>query len=172
MLIYFATYAISDSKNPQDSSFVALRGGNLYTRQVEKFKLKGRPLVVLSACQTGLGKELAGGIFGMALTWRFAGADAMVISLWNVDDEVAHDLMLNFMKRVTNNVPPPKSTGRGDASTTHYPTRLVGLGKFHYLWSAASLNLQGEMSSLFRSNTVQLAPFLSAHSATMSSCWW
>jgi CHAT domain-containing protein len=111
-LIYFATHAISDPDNPQDNSFVALRGGNLYTRQVEKLKLKGRPLVVLSACQTGLGKEVEGGIFGMAVTWHFAGADEVVTSLWNVDDAATHDLMLSFMKQVKDDVPPSRALAR------------------------------------------------------------
>jgi hypothetical protein len=108
-LVYFATHGISDPDNPQDHSFIALRGGSLYTRQVEKLKLKGRPLVVLSACQTGLGKQFEGGMFGMALNWYYAGADAVVTSLWNVDDSETHDLMLAFMRRVKQEVPPSRA---------------------------------------------------------------
>jgi CHAT domain len=100
-VIYFATHAITDPKNPQDGSFLALTGKDLYTREVEKLKLKGNPIVVLSACQTGLGKVFdAGGVFGMALAWHYAGAETVVTSLWNVNDGATHDLMVNFMEKL------------------------------------------------------------------------
>jgi CHAT domain-containing protein len=121
-VIYFATHSVTDPKNPQDGSFLALAGRHLYTREVEKFKLKGRPLVVLSACQTGLGKIFTdGGIFGMALTWHFAGAGTVVTSLWNVNDAATHDLMIDFMARVQQ-VPPARAMA--DAmrhQRTNYP---------------------------------------------------
>lgn len=100
-LIYFATHAISDQVNPQDGSFLALTGANLRTREIGKLKLAGHPLVVLSACQTGLGKVFdQGGIFGMALAWDYAGAGAVVMSLWNVPDLPTRDLMLEFSDRL------------------------------------------------------------------------
>jgi CHAT domain-containing protein len=102
-VIYFATHAVTDPKNPQDGSFLALTGKDLYTREVEKLKLKGNPIVVLSACQTGLGKVFdAGGVFGMALAWHYAGAETVVTSLWNVNDGATHDLMVNFMEKLQN----------------------------------------------------------------------
>jgi CHAT domain-containing protein len=101
-LIYFATHAISDQLNPQDDSFLALTGANLRTREIGKLKLTGHPLVVLSACQTGLGKVFdQGGIFGMALAWDYAGAGAVVMSLWNVPDLPTRDLMLEFSDRLS-----------------------------------------------------------------------
>jgi CHAT domain-containing protein len=107
-LIYLATHAITDPENPQDGSFVALAGGHLYTRDIEKTKLKGRPLVVLSACETGRGKAFDGGIFGMALAWHYAGADSVVTSLWNVNDAATRDLMVDFMNLVQT-VPPSRA---------------------------------------------------------------
>jgi CHAT domain-containing protein len=104
-LIYIATHAITDRANPQDGSFLALAGGDLLTREVEKLQLAGRPLVILSACQTGLGKEFDGGIFGMAFSWHLSGAGTVVTSLWNVDDEATHDLMTDFVARMKNESP-------------------------------------------------------------------
>jgi len=45
------------------------------------------PLVVLSACQTGLGKVFDGGSYGVARGWLSAGAGQVVASLWRVSDE-------------------------------------------------------------------------------------
>ena len=103
--IYLASHAVSDPVNPQDASFIALKGANLYTREIEKIKLAGKPLVVLSACQTGLGKEFNAGIFGMALAWYYSGANAVVMSLWNVRDDATHDLMVDFMGRASTTSP-------------------------------------------------------------------
>ncbi len=105
-LIYFATHAIADQVNPQDASFLALTGANLRTREIGKLRLSGRPLVVLSACQTGLGKVFdEGGIFGMALAWHYAGAGAVVMSLWNVPDLPTRDLMTEFSRRLQTETP-------------------------------------------------------------------
>lgn len=100
-VIYFATHAVTDPKNPQDGSFLALTGHNLLTRDVEKLKLHGQPLVVLSACQTGLGKVFEeGATFGMAQAWYYSGASVVVTSLWNVNDVTTHTLMIDFMQQL------------------------------------------------------------------------
>ncbi len=104
-LIYLATHAVSDPVNPQDASFIALTGKNLTTREVEKLKLTNSPLVVLSACQTGVGKEFSGGMFGMAQAWYFSGAGSIVTSLWNVNDGATRELMGGFMSRLQHDPP-------------------------------------------------------------------
>jgi hypothetical protein len=105
-LIYFATHAITDEVNPQDASFLALTGANLRTREIGKLALSGRPLVVLSACQTGLGKVFAeGGVFGMALAWHYAGAGTVIMSLWNVPDAATGDLMTEFSRLLETETP-------------------------------------------------------------------
>lgn len=55
--------------------------------------------MVLSACQTGLGKVFdEGGIFGMALAWNFAGGGTVVVSLWDVPGTPTSDLITGFSK--------------------------------------------------------------------------
>ena len=102
-LIYFATHGISDSVNPMDQSFLALRGGHLYGRDIKRLRSTFyrefvNPVVVMSACQTGLGKVFEGGVFGLARAWHYAGAWQVVMSLWNVNDQATQALMTRFMR--------------------------------------------------------------------------
>ena len=54
-------------------------------------------LIVLSACNTGLGKEIKGeGLVGMVRGFMYAGAARVVSSLWKVDDEATAELMKRF----------------------------------------------------------------------------
>ena len=64
-LAYFATHGVADSINPMDGSFLALSQGHLFADEIKRLDLnKTRPLVVMSACQSGLGKVFDGGVFG------------------------------------------------------------------------------------------------------------
>jgi CHAT domain-containing protein len=104
-LVYFATHGISDEVNPMDGSFLALKDGHLYARDIKKLVLAGRPMVVMSACQTGLGKTFDAGVFGLARAWWQAGSPQVVMSLWNVDDAATNDLMTDFVGRVVADRP-------------------------------------------------------------------
>jgi CHAT domain-containing protein len=54
-------------------------------------------LVVLSACQTALGKEIGGeGLVGLTRGFMYAGSDRVMASLWNVNDRVTAQLMKRF----------------------------------------------------------------------------
>jgi CHAT domain-containing protein len=58
-------------------------------------------LVVLSACQTGLGKEVRGeGLIGLTRGFMYAGARRVVVSLWSVNDKATADLMEKFYRRM------------------------------------------------------------------------
>jgi hypothetical protein len=99
-LIYFATHAISDAVNPMDGSFLALAGDHLYGHDIKDLLFPNNPLVVMSACQTGLGKVFEGGTFGLVRAWYHVGAPQIVMSLWNIDDTATKDLMLEFMRQL------------------------------------------------------------------------
>ena len=98
-LIYLATHALSDAVNPMDGSFLALAGDHLYGHDIKGLLFPNNPLVVMSACQTGLGKVFEGGTFGLVRAWYHVGAPQIVMSLWNIDDNATKDLMLEFMRR-------------------------------------------------------------------------
>jgi CHAT domain-containing protein len=101
-LIYFATHGTSDPINPMDGSFLALKDGHLSGRDIKQLRTTfseafRNPMVVMSACQTGLGKVFEGGVFGLARAWHYAGAWQVAMSLWNVDDKATATLMKKFM---------------------------------------------------------------------------
>jgi CHAT domain-containing protein len=76
----------------------AVRQGAIATAlELSSLDLDGTELVVLSACETGLGGETAGeGIFGLRRAFAAAGARRLVFSLWKVDDDATAFLMGAF----------------------------------------------------------------------------
>ena len=54
----------------------------------------------MSACESGLGKEFSGGLFGLGQAWYSAGAGQVVMSLWSIDDAGAKTLMRELVSEV------------------------------------------------------------------------
>ena len=106
-LIYLATHGFSDPVDPLDKSFLVLSDARLTARQIAKSSTHRSvlPLVVMSACQSGLGKTFEGGTFGLARAWFKAGAPQVVMSLWDIGDLSTKDIMVSFMNRVVNGMP-------------------------------------------------------------------
>ena len=117
-LVYFATHGLSDPVNPMDGSFLALKDDHLYARDIKTLELIERPLIVMSACQTGLGKVFDAGVFGLARAWWQAGASQIVMSLWNVDDIATRDLMTDFIGQLANGGTGPAAVAREQALRT------------------------------------------------------
>ncbi|HEV3077434.1 MAG TPA: CHAT domain-containing tetratricopeptide repeat protein [Thermoanaerobaculia bacterium] len=107
--LHFATHGLLDETHPERSGLRLAHAdgspgdGLLQVREVFNLELHA-DLVVLSACQTGLGKEVSGeGMIGMTRAFLYAGAGSVVVSLWRVDDDSTSDLMVSFYRHLRAN---------------------------------------------------------------------
>jgi CHAT domain-containing protein len=79
--------------------------GILRAAEISELNLSGCSLVVLSACETGLGySDTSEGIFGLQRAFKLAGANYVLMSLWDVDDRATAMLMTEFYNNLLNNV--------------------------------------------------------------------
>jgi CHAT domain-containing protein/Tfp pilus assembly protein PilF len=122
-ILHIATHgffeAAEDSPNPLLQSGLILAGAALEERQsgpdqdgiltaleVTGLDLRGTQLVVLSACETGVGELAAGeGVYGLRRALVLAGSHSQVISLWKVDDTATQELMVAYYDRLLSGMP-------------------------------------------------------------------
>lgn len=76
--------------------------GCLTASEISQMDLYNTDLAVLSACQTGLGKIEADGVFGLQRGFKMAGVNSLMMSLWEVDDEATQLLMTEFYRNYVN----------------------------------------------------------------------
>ena len=74
----------------------AIDDGILTAKEISQMDLRGLDLVVLSACQTGLGEIKGDGVFGLQRGFKKAGANTLLMTLWKVDDDATRLLMTHF----------------------------------------------------------------------------
>ena len=105
-IVHFATHGLLNSEYPELSGLVlslvdrngAAQDGFLRMHEIYNLQLPA-DLIVLSACQTALGKEIKGeGLIGLTRGFMYAGAERVVASLWQVDDLATAELMKRFYR--------------------------------------------------------------------------
>ncbi|MDF0673931.1 MAG: tetratricopeptide repeat protein [Nitrospira sp.] len=130
-------------ENPLLRSGLALAGANqrrsgetddgiLTAAEVAQMDLRGTQLVVLSACETGVGDVQNGeGVYGLRRALVLAGAETQVTSLWKVADEATKDLMVDYYQRLL------KGEGRSEALRNAQLTMMKSKDRSHpYYWAA------------------------------------
>jgi CHAT domain-containing protein/tetratricopeptide (TPR) repeat protein len=104
--LHFATHGYLDTERPELSALVLSQldrqgrpaDGFLRVNDIYNSRLSA-DLVVLSACQTGLGKEVRGeGLMGLTRAFMYAGVPRVIVSLWSVDDRATAELMSAFYR--------------------------------------------------------------------------
>lgn len=112
-IVHLATHGFAYTEDPL-ASFVALSptqtdNGLLTAREVASNGLLRADLVVLSACQTGLGRISGDGMLGLSRAFLIAGARTILVSQWSVSDEATAELMLAFYQHYFSSEQPNKA---------------------------------------------------------------
>lgn len=120
-ILHFATHGLLNSKHPELSGLVLSQvdpqghprdDGFLLSYEISNLDLRAQ-LVVLSACQTGLGDEIRGeGLVSLTRSFMQAGVPKVVVSLWNVNDRATAELMARFYRALIEKQLPPSSALR------------------------------------------------------------
>lgn len=105
--VHFATHGLLNEEKPSHSGLVlnldsAQKSEDGLLQAYEIFNLKlNADLVVLSGCETGLGKDVKGeGLVGLSHAFFYAGTPSLVVSLWKVQDRSTADLMVNLYREI------------------------------------------------------------------------
>jgi CHAT domain-containing protein len=145
-ILHFATHGLLDPKRPEHSGILLSMVDDQGKQQKgfislqDVYSLRAPvDLVVLSACRSGLGREIRGeGLVGLTRGFMYAGATTVVASLWKVDDEATSELMKRFyIEMLQNRKTPDEALGIAQNSIRLRP----GWSAPHY-W--AGFTLQGE----------------------------
>ncbi len=145
-IVHFATHGILNSKNPELSGVVLSlvdekgKSQNGFLRLNDIFNLNlPAELIVLSACQTGLGQDVKGeGLVGLTRGFMYAGAPRVLVSLWSVDDQGTSELMSRFYKKMLQEKLQPAAALRAAQIEMWQEERW----RSPYYW--AGFTLQGE----------------------------
>lgn len=149
-IVHFATHGIIDSRTPALSGLMLSRVGErgepldgfLGLRDIYNLRL-GADLVVLSGCETALGKEVRGeGLVGLTQGFLYTGARQVVASLWRIEDQATAELMSRFYRGLLVEGRPPAAALR----LAQLAIRDDRRWRSPYYWSG--FVLQGEWAGL------------------------
>ncbi|MEM7585473.1 MAG: CHAT domain-containing protein, partial [Acidobacteriota bacterium] len=141
--LHIAAHAYLDETFPE-SSFIALAmpepvGGSSVPREsengilqvweiLERVRIES-DLVVLSACSSGLGKELGNeGLVGLTRAFQYAGARSVVASLWNVADHATAELMIRFYRHLRSGASKDEALRAAQLELLEGPIEISGDG--------------------------------------------
>lgn len=118
-IIHLAVHGEADTVRALESKLVfrsagdAVEDGNLFAHELYELDLSDVDLAVLSACESGLGKNQAGeGTMSIARGFAYAGCPSLVISSWKINDKTTAEVMGFFYERLSNGLPLNESLRR------------------------------------------------------------
>lgn len=149
-ILHFATHGLLDPKHPEKSGILLAtvddQGNKLkgFINLQDVYSLRAPvDLVVLSACRSGLGREIRGeGLVGLTRGFMYAGATTVVASLWKVDDAATAELMKRFYSEMLQNHKTPDEALRiaqnsirqiPEWSAPHYWAGFTLQGEYRYV---------------------------------------
>jgi CHAT domain-containing protein len=145
--IHFAVHGLLDEEHPLDSALAFTTpsrshagGDNGYLQAWELYQDAhwDADMVVLSACQSALGKESAGeGLIGLTRAVHYAGARSVLSSLWNIDDEKTEEFMTTLYAGLRDGLPKDEAVRAAQLKMIHSRG-----GEAPYYWAA--FTLQGD----------------------------
>jgi CHAT domain-containing protein len=154
-IIHFATHGLLNSEHPELSGIILSlvdehgnpQNGFLRLHDIYNLDLSAE-LVVLSACRTGLGRNIRGeGLVGLTRGFMYAGTKSIIASLWKVDDEATSELMGHFYNSLLKDGMPPAAALRAaEIKMLNREDR-----KAPYFWAA--FVLQGEYRGRFATSS-------------------
>ncbi|HWN44115.1 MAG TPA: CHAT domain-containing protein [Thermoanaerobaculia bacterium] len=134
-VLHFATHAHLDDRNPLDSALVLTLpeelpagrdNGLLQVWEIFESVRLDADLVVLSACDSALGRELTGeGLIGLTRAFQYAGARSVVASLWSVADQVTAELMASFHRHRAAGLPKDEALRAAQIELIRNPVRIT-----------------------------------------------
>lgn len=145
-IVHFATHGLINSEHPELSGIVLSmvnrngerEDGFLDLQDIYSLNLSA-DLVVLSACETGIGKDVKGeGFVGLTRGFMYAGSKSVVASLWKVDDQATAELMSRFYEAMLEEGLPPAAALRSAKEAVRRQKRW----RAPFFWAA--FVLQGE----------------------------
>ena len=134
-ILHFATHGYTDDRTPLDSALVLTipeklspdrDNGLLQVWEIFETVRIDADLVVLSACESALGRELSGeGLIGLTRAFQYAGARSVAASLWSVADQVTAELMARFHRHLAAGLPKDQALRAAQIELIREPVRIT-----------------------------------------------
>lgn len=151
-ILHFATHSVLDPKRPEKSGLVlstvrpngSTVDGFVGLQSIYELHTPVN-LVVLSACRTGLGRDMRGeGLLSLTRGFMYAGASSVIASLWKVDDEATAELMRQFYTNMLLKGATPAAALRAAQNSIRQKPEW----RAPYYWAA--FTLQGEYRKVIK----------------------